>query len=194
MTTHTTTAQPKITYSAIGGTLEQIHASFEAALGKIGASFGKAHHPLIAGVITTGAGPAYESRSPIDRDIVLGSFYSPSSAQIDAAVAAARSAQKTWALTPWKDRVTVMRDVAEMIRARRYELAAILSVEIGKTRFESLGDAEEAADLIDYYASQFEANDGFVSPLGKVAPNEITEDVLRHSGVFAVIAPFNFPA
>jgi 1-pyrroline-5-carboxylate dehydrogenase len=194
MTTHTSAAQPKITYSAIGGNLEEIHASFDAALGKIDASFGKSHHPLIAGTTTAGAGPAYESRSPIDRDLVLGSFHSPSSAQIDAAVAAARSAQKTWALTPWKDRVGIMRDLAEMIRARRYELAAILSVEIGKTRFESLGDAEEAADLIDYYASQFEANDGFVRPLGKLAPNEVTQDVLRPYGVFAVIAPFNFPA
>jgi 1-pyrroline-5-carboxylate dehydrogenase len=185
MTTPTASTQPKITYSAIGGNLEEIHANFEAALGKIDASFGKTY---------AGGGPAYEARSPIDRDILLGSFHTPSSAQIDAAVAAAKSAQKAWALTPWKERIAVMRGIAEMIRARRYELAAILSVEIGKTRFESLGDAEEAADLIDYYASQFEANDGFVRPLGKLAPNEMTQDVLRPYGVFAVIAPFNFPA
>ncbi len=95
---------------------------------------------------------------------------------------------------PWQERVAILHDVAERIRNRRYELSAALSIEIGKTRFESLGDAEEAADLIDYYGVQFEETNGFVRPLGQLAPNEVTQDVLRPYGVFAVIAPFNFPA
>jgi len=186
--------QPKITYSAIGGDLEEIHAGFEAALKNLVASLGKTHHPLIAGTLRPGSGPAYESRSPIDADILLGTFHSPSSEQIDAVIANAKAAQKAWAAQPWQERVCVMRDAAEMIRARKYDLAAILSIEIGKTRLESLGDAEEAADLIDYYAAQIEENAGFVRPLGKLAPNEATEDVLRPYGVFAVLSPFNFPA
>ena len=36
-----------------------------------------------------------------------------------------------------------------------------MSVEVGKTRFEALGDAEEAADLVDYYADQVENAGGF---------------------------------
>lgn len=194
MTMPTDNPQPKITYSAIAGDLEEIHSGFEAALKNLNASLGKTHHPLIAGALRTGSGPAYESRSPIDRDILLGTFHSPSFGQIDAAIADAKAAQKAWAAQPWQKRVRVMREAAEMIRARRYELAVILSVEIGKTRFESLGDAEEAADLIDYYAAQVEDNAGFVRPLGKLAPNEATKDVLRPYGVFAVLSPFNFPA
>ena len=50
-----------------------------------------------------------------------------------------------------------MRRAAENIRARRYEIAAVMSIEVGKNRIESLGDAEEAADLIDYYATKSKA-------------------------------------
>jgi 1-pyrroline-5-carboxylate dehydrogenase len=39
-----------------------------------------------------------------------------------------------------------------------------------------------------------EANDGYVVPLASFVENERNADVLRPYGVFAVIAPFNFPA
>ena len=86
-----------------------------------------------------------------------------------------------------------MRRAAETIRQWRYELAAVMSIEVGKNRMESLGDAEESADLIDYYADQVEAANGYIRPLGQLSPNERTQDVLRPYGVFVVIAPFNFP-
>ena len=57
-----------------------------------------------------------------------------------------------------------------------------------------MGDAEESADLIDYYCGQVEEADGFVRPMGRITPVERNTDVLRPYGVFACIAPFNFPA
>src|SRR5256885_15703148 len=68
-----------------------------------------------------------------------------------------------------------------------------MSVEVGKSRLESMGDAEESADLIDYYCQQMEDADGFVRQMAKVTPIERNTDVLRPYGVFACIAPFNFP-
>ena len=68
-----------------------------------------------------------------------------------------------------------------------------MSVEVGKSRLESMGDAEESADLIDYYCQQMEDADGFVRQMAKVTPVERNTDVLRPYGVFACIAPFNFP-
>src|SRR5579859_5882001 len=56
-----------------------------------------------------------------------------------------------------------------------------------------MGDAEESADLIDYYCGQEEAADGFVQQMAKITPVERNTDVLRPYGVFACIAPFNFP-
>jgi 1-pyrroline-5-carboxylate dehydrogenase len=193
MATQTPPKKFKITYSAIGGNLDEIHREFDAALASVRGKFGAVKHPYINGAIATGEGPAVEVRSPIDRNIVLGSFASAGPAQVDKAVKAAKAGQKRWAALPWQERVAAMRRAAEHIRECRYEIAALMAVEVGKNRMESLGDAEESADLIDYYAQTVENNDGYMQPLGKLSDNEHTMEVLRPFGVFAVIAPFNFP-
>jgi 1-pyrroline-5-carboxylate dehydrogenase len=56
-----------------------------------------------------------------------------------------------------------------------------------------MGDAEESADLIDYYCQQVEDADGFVRSMARITAVERNTDVLRPYGVFACIAPFNFP-
>jgi 1-pyrroline-5-carboxylate dehydrogenase len=188
-----TAAQPKITYSAVGGNMDEIHAAFDAALERVRASLGRRHDPFIGGTHVRGAGAPFQTRSPIDTGLVVGEFGTADSSQIDAAVSAAKKAFRQWGSLPWPKRVEVMRKAAETIRRKRYELAATMSIEVGKNRLESLGDAEESADLIDYYADQVQAANGFIQPLGKLSPNEQTQDVLRPYGVFVVIAPFNFP-
>jgi len=183
----------KITYSAVGGNMDEIHAAFDAALANVRAKLGATHQPFIDGRFVAGEGAASESRSPIDRDVLVGRFESASHAQVDAAVVAAKTAHPEWGKKPWQERVARLRRAAELIRERRYELAAVMSIEVGKNRFESLGDAEESADLMDYYADQVEQTNGFARPMGQLSPNERTQDVLRPYGVFAVISPFNFP-
>jgi 1-pyrroline-5-carboxylate dehydrogenase len=193
MSTQAPAKQPKITYSAVGGNMDEIHAGFEAALTAVRASLGATHHLHIGGREVKGESAPFTTRSPIDNQIVIGEFTTASEQQIDAAVNAAKRAYTAWAAMPWQKRLEVMRRAAEAIRKHRYELAAVMSIEIGKNRMEALGDAEESADLIDYYADQVENANGFVRPLGQLSPNERTQDVLRPYGVFAVIAPFNFP-
>jgi 1-pyrroline-5-carboxylate dehydrogenase len=68
-----------------------------------------------------------------------------------------------------------------------------MSLEVGKSRLEAMGDAEESADLIDYSCQQVEEADGFVRSMSRITPVERNTDVLRPYGVFACIAPFNFP-
>ena len=193
MTATTAAKAPKITYSAISADMGEVHKNFDAALAGLRAKLGAEHHLYIDGAWVKGGGETLQSHSPIDRSWKIGSFPSATAAQVDAAVAAARKAMAAWAAMPWKERVGIMRRAAEKIREMRFDIAAVMAVEIGKNRMESLGDAEESADLIDYYADQVEQADGFVRPLGRLSPNEQTQDVLRPYGVFAVISPFNFP-
>jgi 1-pyrroline-5-carboxylate dehydrogenase len=75
---------------------------------------------------------------------------------------------------------------------RTVEVAAVISAETGKSRIEALAEAQESADLIEHYCAQMESHDGFVTPLQSTA-TDTTTDVLRPYGVFAVLAPFNFP-
>ena len=74
------------------------------------------------------------------------------------------------------------------------EYAALMAIEVGKNRLEALGEVEESADLIRYYADVYERNDGYVHPMDNLGdPSVHTRSVLRPFGVFAVISPFNFP-
>jgi len=112
---------------------------------------------------------------------------------VDLAVRRAKTAQRDWARQPWQERVGTLRRAAELIRQRKYDLAALMSLEVGKSRLEAMGDAEESADLIDYYCGQVEETDGFVRSMGRITAVERNTDVLRPYGVFVCIAPFNFP-
>ncbi len=183
----------KVTYSLMGlAQAEALHKAFDGALEEVEAMMGQTYPNYIGGapypqdaVIT--------SRSPIDTTRVLGHFASATKDDTQAAVAAAKAAYPAWRDRPWQERVALMRRAAEGISARKYFLAAVMSLEVGKSRMEAMGDAEEAADLIRYYAQQMEDAEGFVRPMGRLSPNEDVVSVLRPFGVWAVVAPFNFP-
>src|SRR5919108_309288 len=96
--------------------------------------------------------------------------------------------------TPAEQRCALVRAVADGITGRHLELAAVASLETGKSRAESIAEVQEAVDLITTYADHMESNDGYVVPLASFVERERNYDVLRPYGVFAVIAPFNFPA
>jgi 1-pyrroline-5-carboxylate dehydrogenase len=190
---HASAAPSKITYTSANADMTAFHESFDAALKAVRAKAG-AEHPLwIGGQAVKSPSPLLEDVSPIDTSFVLGRFAAAAPEHVDLAVKAARKVQKEWAARPWQERVKLLRKAAEAIRERKFEIAAVMSLEVGKSRLEAMGDAEESADLIDYYAQQVADADGYVKPLGKLLPNENTRSVLRPFGVFVCIAPYNFP-
>src|SRR5579883_446624 len=152
--------------------MAQFHKLFDEALAWARKAAAGARHPLIVGGkrLMTKL-PPLELRSPID-GAALGSFSVASNKELDLAVAAARAAQKAWGATPWQERLSVLRRASAEIRRRKWELGAVMSLEVGKNRMEAMGDAEESADLIDYYAQTMEDSNGFRRPLGKLMPNE----------------------
>jgi 1-pyrroline-5-carboxylate dehydrogenase len=186
-------APTKITYTSANADMTEFHKLFDAALKAVRAKAGTEHPLWIDGKAVKSASPLLEDVSPIDTSLILGKFQSATAEHVDLAVKAARRLQKEWGALPWQERVQTMRKASHFIRARKYEIAAVMSLEVGKSRMEAMGDAEESADLIDYYAQMVEDNDGYVKPLGKLLPNENTRSVLRPFGVFVCIAPFNFP-
>ena len=183
----------KITYATLRADNEELHSGFEAAAAHVRATLGQEHRNYIDGEWRTADG-TFEARSPIDTDLVLGTFAKGTAVDVDAAVAAARAAQPAWAATPWRERLTIVRRAAELISERLMENAAIMSYEVGKNRIESLGEVEEAADLLRYYSQTMEDNEGYDHPMGNLGDASVhTRSILRPHGVFAVISPFNFP-
>lgn len=185
----------KLTYSTMFDPPAELHQRFDAALTEVRATLGGSHPMWIDGRAAH-ADAEIEVRSPIDRDWLLARLPRGGAADADRAVAAARRAARAWAATAWRERVAILRRAARLIEERVYALSAAMSLEVGKNRMESLGEVQETADLIDWYCDQFEANDGFDKrlpddPLKGFASHNRTR--LRPYGVWAVIAPFNFP-
>src|SRR5256712_2762002 len=68
-----------------------------------------------------------------------------------------------------------------------------MSFENGKNRYEAMADVDEAADLMRWYAAERLRNQGYERPMGQCLPGETTRSILKPYGVWAVVAPFNFP-
>jgi 1-pyrroline-5-carboxylate dehydrogenase len=191
----TTESQPriKVTYATLKADNEALHQAYDAGVEQAKATFGTHYQNHIDGAWRDGDG-ALELRSPIDTDLLIGTFATATTGDVDAAVAAARKAQPAWAATSWEDRLAILRRAAESISERQFLYGALMAYEVGKNRIEALGEVEESADLIRYYAEIAEQNDFYRRPLDNLGDAAVhTRSVLRPHGVFAVISPFNFP-
>src|SRR5436309_1987348 len=191
--TATVPTASKITYTSANVDWDSFHRHFDDALARVRTQLGRDYPLYIGGEAVPSGGPPIVDASPIDTSVLLGRFATATPEQVGHAVAAAKEAQRAWGHRPWRERVATLRQAAALIRERKFELAAIMSLEVGKSRLESMGDAEESADLIDYYCQELEDANGFVRQMAKVTAVERNTDVLRPYGVFACIAPFNFP-
>lgn len=163
---------------------------FEAGLSTVRAQVGE-HHLLIGGRWQEGSGGSWQSRNPARLGEVLGSFSQASAQDVAAAVAAARAAQPDWRQVPVSERIAILARAGSLIAGQAGEFAAALTLEVGKNRLESMGEVDEAIELISYYASQAAA--GFDIELAVPSPDYSNWSVMRPFGVFGVIAPFNFP-
>ena len=135
---------PKITYTSANVDLEQFHTLFDEALARVRGASGKEYPMYIDGKAVTTTAEPLADRSPIDTSRMLGTFHTARPEQIDLAVKAARAAAREWAARGAEQRIATLRRAAELIRERKFELAAIMSVEVGKSRLESMGDAAGA--------------------------------------------------
>src|SRR5262245_38010328 len=181
----------RLTYTS-GDLGADTDAAFEEALQAARRADAPAHAHLIGGE-EVAEGDVFERRDPAHRDEVASRAHAGDERLVECAVTAARTAAPGWAATDYRERCRLLRAVADGIGGRHMELAALASLETGKTRTESILEVQEAIDLIEAYAGHMEDNEGYSQPLNSFVEGERNVDVLRPYGVFAVIAPFNFP-
>ncbi len=186
----------KITYATMSADNEELQSALDEAINRVKQDKLGVDVPMFIDGHKVYADEKFRSYSPINTDMHLCTAQQGTTGQTRQAVAAAKAAFPGWAATPWQERVRIIRDIAEKISANIFELSAIMILEVGKSRLEALGEVEETADLLRYYANSMEQNNGFVKELGKLNPDDPKEhntSVLRPYGVWVVISPFNFP-
>jgi len=107
------------------------------------------------------------------------------------AVAAAHAALPAWDATPAAKRADILEALGGLLERDRAKLMALCVDEAKKTIPDALGEVREAVDFCRYYAAQ--AREHFVPMILPGPTGERNELRLAGRGVFACIAPWNFP-
>jgi len=129
---------------------------------------------------------------PADRRRLRGSWHPLAIEDVPAVVAAAVKAHQQWSRVHVQQRSHVLELTAEALRLRRPELIALLVREAGKTLPDAVSEVREAEDFLRYYAQR--ARVMMNAPLVMPGPTGEYNALHWHGkGVFACIAPWNFP-
>ncbi|MDG6929560.1 MAG: aldehyde dehydrogenase family protein [Nitrososphaerota archaeon] len=174
------------------GKEEGFHRADEEALGRVRSGLG-AHLPLYIGEEEVRTGSEVGRVSPVDGRLVLAHLQTADGRHVDMAVAAAQEAFAGWSSLDYRKRVATMLRAADMMATRKFELAALMTLDNGKTRSEAVGDVDEAIDYLRYYSEEMVRNRGYTRNIRGVYPGERVKGVLRPLGVWGILAPFNFP-
>ncbi len=181
----------RLTYTS-GGIDAAAHAEFERRLQEARDTDAQPLAHLIDGRLRP-AGAIFERRDPARIANIASRAHEADGATVALAVQAARDASADWRRTPYPQRLQRLAAVVRAISARHVEIAAVMSLETGKSRAEAIVEVQEAVELIETYSEEMESHDGFVQPLASFTAAERGTEVLRPYGVFGVISPFNFP-
>jgi acyl-CoA reductase-like NAD-dependent aldehyde dehydrogenase len=179
---------PRVTYSNIGVDFSPVHAHLDALI----PDFEK--NVLGRDWSTPFANEALQTiTSPISSTISIGRFPTSRQSDIVAAIKSARAGAKIWNSSSLDERLAFAARWRAALAEQKFELGLAALYEVGKSRIEAIGEAEECLDMVDYYSSELKANNGYARPMNELVANETARSVMKPYGVFAVIAPFNFP-
>ena len=129
--------------------------------------------------------------APLSRHARARDRLSKGRGDVHAAITAAATAFPAWSATPADARAAALDRLADLLERDREALMAICVHEARKTIPDALAEVREAVDFCRYYAAL--ARSQFVTTLLPGPTGERNELRLEGRGVFACIAPWNFP-
>ncbi|NQV05303.1 L-glutamate gamma-semialdehyde dehydrogenase [bacterium] len=164
--------------------------AFETALAGVESQLGGDASPIIAGS-PVATSKSIVSVDPSRPDRVIGRVGSASAAEAESALAAAWAAFPAWSSLPAIERARYGMHLAELMRSRKFELAAWQCFEAGKNWGEAEADVCEALDFCDYYAREAVRLEEPVQVFPFAGEENSSHLVALGAGV--VIPPWNFP-
>ncbi|MFI8415719.1 succinylglutamate-semialdehyde dehydrogenase [Serratia sp. NPDC078593] len=148
-------------------------------------------HPalLINGVWQPGHGAAFNKTDPVDNQ-PLWQANAADGRDVAAACEAARAAFPQWARTAFEQREQLVKRFAALLEQHKPQLAATISRETGKPRWETLTEVQAMIGKVGISLQAYQARTG-------ESQTTMADGVsaLRHRphGVLAVFGPYNFP-
>lgn len=111
--------------------------------------------------------------------------------EVNEAVAAAKQAQKSWALVPAPKRADYLYAIGQKMKEKKEYLATVLTKEMGKVIEEARGEVQEGIDMAYYMAGEGRRLFGETTP--SELANKFAMSVRSPIGVVGLITPWNFP-
>ena len=145
----------------------------------------------VAGHWVAAGRETFPSRSPANRDEVVGVFPRGTATAAHDAVSAAKAAFTGWRRTSRIHRAECFDRLARIIDRETDNLARLMAIECGKTLAECRAEVIEGLHMVQYVFGTGRM------PIGTIVASEIAEkDAFvrrKPRGVAAVITPWNFP-
>jgi 1-pyrroline-5-carboxylate dehydrogenase len=162
----------------------------EEALKKVRAEFGHEYPMWINGQKVVTAGKK-KSTNPSRPSEVIGVFQDASKEQASEAIEAAHKYFEVWKKVPAETRAKYLFKAAQIVRERKFEYAALVCYEVGKTWVEADADVAETIDFCEFYGREMLR----LAEPQKLTPMRGERNYLVYIplGVGAVIPPWNFP-
>jgi aldehyde dehydrogenase (NAD+) len=129
--------------------------------------------------------------SPINGE-PIGRVASHSSAQVDAALAAAKQAASVWRDVPAPRRGELVRLLGSRLREKKQALGSMITLETGKILQEGLGEVQEMIDICDFAVGLSRQLYGLT--IASERPGHRMAESWHPLGTCVVISAFNFPA
>ena len=128
--------------------------------------------------------------SPVDGSHIA-SVYSASSEDYRNCVDKARQAFISWRLVPAPKRGEIVRQIGDALRAKKDALGTLVSLEMGKSLQEGLGEVQEMIDICDFAVGQ--SRQLYGCTIASERPEHRLYDQYHPLGVVGIISAFNFP-
>lgn len=136
------------------------------------------------------SGEYFDNVSPVDGEF-LTRIPRSNEADVDMAVAAAKTAFESYKHTSVVERSTLLNKIADAIEANLENLALAETLDNGKAVRETLAaDVPLVVDHFRYFASVIRSESGSIADLDE---NTISQEIHEPLGVVAQIIPWNFP-
>jgi aldehyde dehydrogenase (NAD+) len=135
-------------------------------------------------------GEILESISPINGQ-TIGRVHQGSRADYEKVIVQSEEAFREWRMVPAPRRGDIVREIGNAVRARKKELGALVSLEVGKIRAEAEGEVQEMIDICDFAVGQSRMLYGL--SMHSERPNHRMYEQYHPLGPIGVITAFNFP-
>jgi len=167
--------------------------AYQEALAKVRSELLGKHYPLVIDGERVDTAEKLTSLNPCDTSEVVGTTAKATVEDAQRALDGAWKAFESWKKWDMDARARILLKASAILKRRRLEACALMSIEVGKNYAEADVEVAEAIDFLEYYARSAMKYAGFGAAETTWYEGEENGLMFLPLGVGVSISPWNFP-